>query len=97
MRLACSRNVEAFVTVNGIRRALKDHQAIGEGAEFMPESAAENDSRASARSFRRVFRLGPDAGGAARDLEPAACAPSWPRIIAPALAGTPARPGDDSW
>ena len=39
--LACSRNVEAFVTVNGIRRAFKDHQPVAEGSEFMPASAAE--------------------------------------------------------
>jgi hypothetical protein len=30
-----------FVTVNGVRRAFKDHQAIAEGSEFMPRSAAE--------------------------------------------------------
>jgi hypothetical protein len=39
--LACSRNVEAFVTVNGIRRAFRDHKPVGEGSEFMPASAAE--------------------------------------------------------
>ena len=38
--LACSRNVEAFVTVNGIRRAFKDHQPVAAGSEFVPESAA---------------------------------------------------------
>jgi hypothetical protein len=39
--LACSRNVEVFVTVNGVRRAFKDHEPVGEGSEFMPASAEE--------------------------------------------------------
>lgn len=39
--LECSRNVEVFVTVNGVRRAFKDHQPVSEGSEFRPRSATE--------------------------------------------------------
>jgi hypothetical protein len=39
--LACSRNVEVFVTVNGIRRAFKDFEPVAKGAEFAPRSAQE--------------------------------------------------------
>jgi len=36
--LACSRNVEVFLTVNGIRRAFKDFEPIASGMEFAPRS-----------------------------------------------------------
>jgi len=33
-----SRNVEFFYTINGVRRAFRDHRPIAQGHEFMPES-----------------------------------------------------------
>ena len=36
--LACSRNVEVFLTVNGIRRAFKDFEPVVSGMEFAPRS-----------------------------------------------------------
>jgi hypothetical protein len=37
--LECSRNVEVFVTINGIRRAFKDFEPVANGMEFAPRSA----------------------------------------------------------
>ncbi len=36
-----SRDVRFHYMVNGVRRAFKDHQAIGEGTEFMPHSPTD--------------------------------------------------------
>ncbi len=36
-----SRDVRFHYMVNGVRKAFKDHQAIGDGTEFMPRSASD--------------------------------------------------------
>ncbi|HMF07962.1 MAG TPA: hypothetical protein VKJ00_02425 [Thermoanaerobaculia bacterium] len=39
--LQCSRDVDVFVTVNGVRKAFRDFQPVGEGREYLPRSPAE--------------------------------------------------------